>query len=214
MNKSVIITVLILAILTILSFFFILRFRNQPQNPTPSIEPVVNIEPSPSVSSIVASDSAELTQGGSSYLDPKGVYSLLYPNDYRIDTQNNGQQTRIYKRGPTQQGQTEMYDGVIMVFESVELGGKTPEQWVDESIKSSTQDGTSEVIEPKKKTTVNNYSGFSYKLRGLGESQYYIIQKDTRSPNALVITIAVNDPTNAGFQSQVDSVLASIQLLK
>src|SRR5882762_5786505 len=52
--------------------------------------------------------------GESSYLDPQGVYVFLYPSAYKLDEQNSGKQIRIYKKGATQKGQTEMYDGVIV----------------------------------------------------------------------------------------------------
>lgn len=155
-----------------------------------------------------------LRAGGSSYFDPQGLFTFLYPPDYKIDTQNNEQHTRIYKSGKTQQGQTEMYDGVIIVFERINLDAKTLNDWVDESIKNSTIDGTIEVIKPKKSTTVNGYPGFTYILKGLGESEYFVLQKDSNSNSAVSITTFVADPENVGFQKEVDAVISTLQLLK
>jgi DNA-binding ferritin-like protein (Dps family) len=155
-----------------------------------------------------------LQAGGSSYADPDGVYVFLYPAEYKIDSQEDGKYTRIYKAGATQKGQTEMYDGIIIHFEKVALEGKTLEAWVDTQIQNSTADGTSELIEPKTATTLNTYEGFTYKMRGLGESKYIVVQKDSSSSYALNITMAVNDPEKIGYQVEVDSILATVELLK
>lgn len=156
----------------------------------------------------------ELMAGGSSFADPKGVYTILYPNDYTQDVQGNGQYVRFYKLGATQQGQTEMYDGVNVTIEVVDIGNQTLSQWVDTKIKESTADGTLQVTEEKTPITIKEYPGFRYKMRGLGEGTYYVIQKDTDSKNAVVITYMVADPENVGFQSEVDQMLLTINLLK
>lgn len=167
----------------------------------------------PSPKSIVSESSSKILQGGSSYGDPNGIYSFLYPNDYTIDSQDS-LQVRVYKNGPTQKGQTEMYDGVIVNFGKVNLNGKNLNEWVDDSIKQATADGTSEVIKAKTSITFNKYPGFSYSLRGLGTSEYIVVQKDSNSDNAIVITYLVADPTNVGFQEQVDDILSTLQILK
>jgi hypothetical protein len=156
----------------------------------------------------------ELMSGGNSYMDPDGVYTLLYPNDYTQDTQGNGQHVRFYKQGATQQGQTEMYDGVIITIETVDLENQTLSNWIDTKIKESTADGTVEITQPKTQTTVNGFPGFTYTTRSLGEATYYVVQKDNKSKNAVVITTLVADPQNVGYQTEVDNTLNTIQLLK
>lgn len=157
---------------------------------------------------------ADLQAGGSSYRDPESIFVLLYPNDYQMDTQGNGDHVRFFKRGATQTGQTELFDGVLMVFETENIGNQSLSDWVDARIQSSTADGTLEVIEPKKSITLNGAPGFTYKTRGLGEAEYYVVQKDANSQNAVVITTSVNDPENVGYQAEVDAALSTVQLLK
>jgi hypothetical protein len=154
-----------------------------------------------------------LLAGGSSYLDPKGVYTFLYPNEYTLDIQDPVH-IRVYKRGVTQRPQSEMSDGALVVFESLDVTGQTLEEWVDAQIKTSTADGTSEVVEAKKATTLNGYPGFTYQLRGLGTSQYLVAQKDTQSNAAVIVTYMVSDPEGVGYQRDVDAILSSIELLK
>lgn len=202
--------VIIFALITAAGYFLVAPKIPQPAvSPTSSPSTAANALASPS-SELVAS----LRLGGNSFADPKGVFVFLYPNDYVQDSQNNGQYIRIYKIGKTQRGQTEMYDGVNLNFESIALSGKTLEKWVDEHIKSMTADESIEVTQPKKQVTLNGYNGFSYKIRGLGESSYLALQKDANSQFAVSITYMASDPENVGYQKEVDAILSTLELLK
>lgn len=201
--------VLIVGLIVLVSGIFYFVSTNRPEQASVPSAKQVEIAASPTPD--VVADSVRA--GGSSYLDPKGVYSFLYPNDYTLDTQDPVH-IRIYKRGVTQRPQSEMSDGALVVFESLELEGKTLEEWVDEHIRLSTADGTSEVTVPKTAATIGTYPGFTYTLRGLGESRYIVVQKDTQSNVAVNITYAVSDPNNVGYQKEVDAILTTVQLLK
>lgn len=156
-------------------------------------------------------DTNALLMGGSSYTHPQGLYTFLYPNDYVLDTQDS-QYIRVYKQGATQRGQTEMYDGVIVVFETIDLQGKSLEEVVDERIVAATADGTSEIVQPKKPTTLNTYSGFTYEIRGLGTSTHLILQKHALSTEAVDVTFLVADPEQVGYQDEVDAILSTLEL--
>lgn len=172
--------------------------------------------PSPTASADVSPVTATIEDFGASansYLDDKGVFSMLYPNDWILDTQDPVH-IRIYKKGDTQRPQSEMSDGALMVFETIQLQGKSLESWVDTRIKESTADGTSEVVEAKKTVTIHTYPGFTYALRGLGVSQNIVLQKDKNADNAVVITYSISDPQQKGYQKEIDVTLASLQLLK
>lgn len=205
--KNIIVGILVIFLLVGIGYSFV----NRPLQP-PS-EPIVTITPSPThtANPQVVDD---LRAGGSSYSDADGVFVILYPNDYSMDTQNNGQQVRFFKRGETQKGQTEIYDGVMVVVEKVSLNGTDLISWVDSRIKESTADGTTEIIKGKEATTLNNYRGFTYTVRSLGEHQYYVVQKDENSPYAVVITTLVADPQNVGYQKEVDAIFSTLALLK
>lgn len=185
-------------------------------SPSPSPYPSLSADSSPTQSvttSPTNSASVDLGAGGSSYLDEKGVYSVLYPNDYTLDTQDP-KHIRIYKRAESQRPQGEISDGVLMVFESVDLQGKSLESLVDTRIKEATADGSSQVSQSKKAITIDTYPGFSYSLKGVGSSQNFILQKDGASPYAVILTYAVNDPDQKGYQKEVEAVVSSLKLLK
>ena len=174
----------------------------------PSSSPDTTITPTNTVGS------TKLKIGGNSFSDPKGVFVFLYPTDYKMDTEGDGQYTRITKIGATQKGQTELYDGVIAVFESIELKNQTLEQIVDTNIENSTKDGLVKVISPKNAITMNGYPGFTYTTEGLGAATYYYLQKNASSPFALVVTTAVFDPEKKDYQTELDDTLSTIEILK
>jgi hypothetical protein len=155
---------------------------------------------------------SELQQGGSSFTDPENIFALLYPNDYIQDTQGPNQ-FRFYKQGPTQTGQTEVYDGIIINIETINLGEQNLSDWVDSRITSSTQDGTSEIVKEKSTISVNGYPGYSYTLRGLGEFETLVVQKDQDSNFAIGITTLIADPGNLGFEQEFKSILSTLNLL-
>ena len=162
----------------------------------------------------VAPDTSQLKAGGNSYSHPEGSYVFLYPNDYKIDSQNNGIHTRIYKTGATQQGQTEIYDGVIMVFESINLKGQNLENFVTSRIKDSTSGDTSRTFSHLKPVLLNNYTGFVYEEKGFGSSTHLVLQKDTTSGFATEVTFSVNDPQNQNYLNEVYAILSTVELLK
>lgn len=159
-------------------------------------------------------DLTALQAGGSSYLDPQGLYSFLYPNDYELDAQNVGMITRIVKRGETQRGQTEIYDGALVVFETVDLQGKSLEEYATNTLATLVDSGTSEVLKPLRPVKLGEFPGYTYETRGLGSQTSLVVQKDLSSPKAVHISFLVADPEQKNYQAEVDAVLSTFKLLK
>lgn len=207
--------IIVLAVVGVLAY----SFGKKQQELVVSVDPVV-VSPSPSATLIAEQfihttpDIKDLQVGGSSYADPKGLYVFLYPADYAVDTQEEGKYTRILKKGATQKGQTELYDGVLVVFESVKLEGKSLSEWVDTRIKESSENGTVEITQAKKAMALNKYPGFTYEVRGLGSSTYLVLQKSPQSTEAVSITFLVADPENKDYQREVDAILSTLELRK
>ncbi len=207
MNKILIGMVLIIILLVVGGYLYTSRTQeaqNALENPT-TINQGTNGTAQPTAPPLGA--------GGSSFMDPKGVFTVLYPADYEVDT-SDSEHPRLFKRGETQRPQTELYDGALIVFESVNLEGKTLSAFLDDRIKDATENGMQEVIKPKAAASFNTYPGYAYTLRGLGASTYTAVQKDTQSDNAVIISTLVADPENKGYQAEVDATLNSITLLK
>lgn len=145
------------------------------------------------------------------YRHTDGVYSFAYPDDYTLDTQDPTY-IRIYKQGEQQRPQSEMSDGVLVVFESVDLAGQTLDQVVDARIQQSTADGTSRLVQPKQAVVINGFPGFSYAIEGLGTANYIVLQKNAESDSAVSITYLVADPQQLGYQAELDAILSTVEL--
>lgn len=204
-----VLTLIVLALLVGTVSFIAVSRKNPPASTTVnSTSAPMGTSPEPTI------DASDLREGGSSYRDPQGVFSFLYPSDYALSEQNNAKQIRIYKKGPTQKGQTEMYDGVILHFETIHLEKQTLSEWVDATLKTMSDDGTSRITKPKQPTMVGPYSGYTYTVESLGTGVYYAVQKDTNSPYGVLITSSVYDPTTVGFQEQVYKILSTLEIFK
>lgn len=153
-----------------------------------------------------------LKMGGSSYLDSSGKYSFLYPNDYTLDTKDPAH-IRIFKRGNEQRPQSEITDGILIVFETIDLKNKTLEEWIDNHINQSVKDGTSVVIQNKKAFSINDLSGFSYEIGGFGSTNYLALTKGTSS-SFVLISYLISDPNLKDYKSEFDAILSTFEILK
>lgn len=210
MKNPLTLALLVVAILAASVYLYTNKRSNVSDAPSMPSDSIMT-EDEPMVTPNSAVDS--LRVGGSSYSDPAGLYTLLYPNDYQLDTSDPAH-PRIFKSGPSQRPQSEMSDGALVVFESVDLTGKTLEQVVDERIQALESNGVSEISSPKKAIVLNGYSGFTYEERGLGSATNIFIQKDPTSTEALLITYLVADPEGKNYQQEVDALLSTIELRK
>ncbi len=182
--------------------------------------PVMDVSPtestqSPNTDEVVDSspDTSDLRVGGSSYLDPQGIFNFLYPNDYTLDTQDP-LHTRVYKRGEMDRPQGEITNGVIVVFEPINLQGQSLESLVDSRIAETTTNGTATIVQAKQATTMNTYSGFTYETGGFGSAKYLVLQRAPGSSHAVSISVLVNDPEQKNYQQEVDGMLSTLELLK
>ena len=200
---------LILGVLVIVAVVFVKNKSMMSDGDEVSSSPLTtegSVEASPDINT-------DLRIGGSSYMDPEGVFTLLYPNDYTLDTQDSVH-PRIYKQGEQQRPQSEMSDGIMIVFETIDLQGKSLEEFVDQRITEATADGTSEVIQAKQATILNGYPAFSYEVRGLGTARYLALQKSPQSNYAVVITYSISDPQQKNYQQEVDAIMSTVEMLK
>jgi hypothetical protein len=156
-------------------------------------------------------DTTSLKAGGSSYKDSNNIYTFLYPNDYMLD-ESDPVHIRIFKRGPSSRVQSEITNGVLMVFESVILKDQNIEELTEERIQESTKTGT--ITQEKKAILLGTYPGFTYQTGGFGAATHLILQKDTNSPSAIIISYTINDPTNKNYGDEVAATLSTLELFK
>lgn len=170
--------------------------------PTPQSSPVAETPASVAPSPI-----------SNNYTDSQNLYSFSYPEGYTLDTQDIAH-PRLFKRGQTQRSQSEISDGVLIVFEVIDLQGKSLAEVADARIAGMNTDSTSEVVPSPKATTLNNYPGLTYETQGFGSSKNVMIQKSPTSTQAVLITYMASDPQQVGYQAEVDQILKTVTLLK
>lgn len=182
------------------------------QQTAPGIEAPV-VTPTPTITLDTSATPVPSSTSDNTYRDPSGLFTFSYSNDYTLD-QENPQLVRLFKRAETARPQGEITDGVIIVFEPIALGGKTLDEWVDSRITQSVDSGTAEVVQPKTAITYGMYRGYSFEMKGFGDAKYLLLQNSPNSEDALLVTMSVMDPQSRGYQTEVDSILKSIELLR
>lgn len=154
---------------------------------------------------------AEVRAEGITYQDPEGQFRVTYPEDYTFDN-SDALYPRLYKRADEQRSQSELSDGVLIVFEKIDLAGQTLEQLVNDRLQQETEGGTSQVVEPKDETTLGTNPGFEYELSGQRAARYLYLQSNENADWALGVTYTITDPETLGYQVEVESILATLEL--
>lgn len=199
MNK---ISLGLLALILIVGVGFYARSNQKETRPT-GLEQSAQLANTPS-------PQTKLALSANTYHDPNNMFTFSYSDGYTLDTQDP-LHIRVYKRAETQRPQSEMTDGVLLVFEPIKLQGVSLETWVDERMKTTTTDGMTKIREAKQSITQNEYSGFYYATEGLETSQNMILQKTTDSDYAVMISYVVNDPEGRGYKDEVSAILSSVK---
>lgn len=164
--------------------------------------PNCEFAPCPNPSPATETESLRTLQGNG--------FTLRYPDSYTLNERPAG--TYILTRvGPTQAVGSELFDGVAVIIRWHNLQGRTLENFVDHQIAAAGLDGVSVVARGKQPVTIGQYQGYSYVLEGLGTYTKNFIMKDS-SHRTLELEYLVEDPTNIGFQQQVNQILNSINL--
>ncbi len=136
-------------------------------------------------------------------------YSFRYPSYVELTEENV---VRLSFWGPTQQANTEFYDGISLSFSlPFTIEGLSLEDYVDQQITMSRENG--EIETSKTPISINNNQGFSYVVSGLGSFKYIYLQ----SPNnewVVEIVDSTVDPTNQGYIDTVQQILNSFQFEK
>lgn len=120
-------------------------------------------------------------------------------------------QVRFYKWGPTQSGQTEMYDGIILGFRKVVFDG-TFDQYIERSIGEFREAGLGTITRLPAPYELDGHAGQTYSVSSLGDYQLILIP--TSDHELLEVSILVPDPTGAGFQAMADAILSTVRITR
>ncbi len=117
-------------------------------------------------------------------------------------------QVRLSQWGPTQRGQTEMYDGLILSFRRVMPEGSF-EAFLEAQLAQFRETGS--ITAPLSDTVFNGRPARTFGASGLGD--YTLVYVPQEGGAVLEISVLAPDPTGAGFQRKADQVLSTVSFL-
>lgn len=114
---------------------------------------------------------------------------------------------RFYKWGPTQRGQTEVYDGIIFSVRKISVtdGGQTH---INTQIEQFKNVGT--ITEPLHDSSLNGVPVKRFGASGLGDFKIIFVPIDNQT--IIEISYMIPDPTGVGFQKIVDQMLSTFKI--
>ena len=133
-------------------------------------------------------------------------FSIKYDSSLIVSEEENNT-VRLYKYGPTQRGQTEMYDGIILTVRRVSLTNSA-QSYIDAQMEGFKNDGT--ITVPLHDEKLNGISVKAFSGSGLGDFNLMFVPVNDQT--LLEISYMAPDPTNAGFQKTVEMMLSTFQL--
>ncbi len=149
---------------------------------------------------------SQIPENWETYTSSTQGFSLRHdPTLTVVDDGQNG--VRLYKWGPTQKGETELYDGILLSVRKVATpqGG---EAYLTDQIQQMTQHGT--ITASLSKDRLNGLSVQRMEFSGLGD--YTFIFVPVGDSHLIEIAFIVPDPTMAGFRNTVDLMLSTFKL--
>lgn len=198
MVKFVVGIILAIAILVLGVFVYSKSQTQNLPNPKIDVSPTIINSPTPTSSITIPPDFKTYTSEN---------FSVKYDPKMMIRNEAPGY-TSFVLVGPTQKGQTELYDGINFVVQTGIFSTATLREFVDEEIENLKKDGTSRLSEGVISVTVGSKNGYEYKSRSLGEfRQIYLEGSDKKYAH---VTLLLEDPSNAGFQKIVDVMLQTL----
>ena len=170
-----------------------LRSKPQPSQLQPK---EVQLQPTPTAQTAQVDEFSDWLDFGSR-TDLKNVSVGQTPDNY----------IQVSVWGPTQEKDTEFYDGINLLFKFNPLNGQTLEAVVDNSVQESQVVG--EIITAKTPMSLNNYDGFTYTSQGLGVFRYIFLEWPGQG--YMEIIDGTNDPTGQGYKEIVEKILLTLE---
>lgn len=172
--------------------------------PEASLTPVSETSPTP----------AEVTptpvrENWQIYQSSQHNFSIQHPEAMEVEMREMGRLVFMLT-GPTQEPNTELFDGISLAFNSGERELEFRE-FVEQRHQEDSQEPVTEDITEISAASVNDINGYEYTLTGpFGDIQYIYLPAGT--DGYLQITQSVYDPTNQGFEEIVETMLMTLEI--
>lgn len=190
-KRPLILALLILLVLIITLVYFLSRSSDPTPDPAPTNQAS---EPAPTVPSNWQTHTHD-------------DFILRYPPEIDISEAEN--QTILTQWGPSQQPNTEFYDGISLSFTTISLQDQTFEDWINQTLDQETQHA--DLTEEVTSTTINQYPSFTFTTQGLGQTRHYLAVSPLNPNLAVHIRNSTVDPTNQQLDTTVNLILSTFQ---
>lgn len=194
-----------------------LKQKAAPKKATSLPSPPTTLAPSP-----VATVVATVTVSPTPMIDPMAnwltlpnkdiCYTFKYSKNITYQERKEENIIHLSLWGPSQEKDTEFYDGISLSFSmSLQIGNTTLKDYVDQKIAESKQFG--EILKPRSEITINGIKGYTYTSEGLGIFQNIYLQSPDKACTVEIVN-ATYDPTNQGYQQTVDQIFSTFKFTK
>lgn len=201
MKPSIIIALGVMLLLLGAGIWWI-RMQVSPQSPVPrapgteAAPPIVTLEPK----------KPSIPEGWKDYANPRLGLTLAHDPTLTVSEEADGS-VRFWKWGPTQKGQTEMYDGIIVSFRKVDFT-ESLDTFLAGRMKEFQEVGT--ITEPLATRDFNGLPAKTFSASSLGDFEMIYVPLD--ADTVMEISTMAPDPTQAGFQKTVEQMLATVNI--
>jgi len=190
-----------------------LRISNQ-KNIVPELEQNLDVKPSETevfdqVSPTIFEQEAEVSDSDYEiYTSENMGFSVEHPKNVPVNFYEDGSIGFLIK-GPTQETETEFYDGMVVVFQKMPLEGKTLAVIVEEnrSIYIDIQ-GAEANVSPIKNVNVGGVEGLNFSEQ-TGEYIFLPVSTDSY----LSIANLTSDPGELGYEKIAKKIVESVKIL-
>jgi hypothetical protein len=197
-------------------------------SPTSNAEPspsTILQNPSPTCPKIKSVECEKFYQGleNAAWVEYNSkFYSLDLPSGVRISESTESPllrnsddvilATHINKEGPTQIHETESYDGIYLEFIILPKKGLSLQQIAQNSFEELKKEDVDAGI-GFKQSSIGDYSAWEYTYTPYLGAKYIFLEENAESQEYLRIVDMTEDPTNQGYESLVNKIVASITFL-
>lgn len=149
-----------------------------------------------------------LPENWKTYISDSMNFSMNYDPSLTVQVDHEAE-VRFFHNGPTQKGQTEMYDGMLLSIQKIKASDGV-QLYIDTHVQEVSESAT--ITVPLHEGILNGLPMQTFDASGLGDFTTIFIPVDDRS--LLELSYMVIDPTNVGFLKTMDMMLSSINLIR
>ncbi len=149
----------------------------------------------------------DIPEGWNLY-EPEGMgFKIYHPDDVNTRITPDGY-AQLFIEGPTQEPNTEFYDGISLVIRPEALQGRTLAEVANEK---TSEAPIETIVEEPSSITINSIEGITYTVEGIGTQQHILLPFMNEGAYLHIINTTA-DPEMQGFNELVNEMLETLEL--